>query len=74
MTRHVVFVVVGVSLIAFGVLVLLGCSSGCTWNVGGSGRTVVNGVELPHVATLKSTSAEPPSRLALDSRYFRPRR
>lgn len=66
MTRHVLFVVVGVSLIAFGVLVLLGCSSGCAWNFGGSNRTVVNGVELPHVATLKASAAEPPPRLVLD--------
>jgi DUF4097 and DUF4098 domain-containing protein YvlB len=66
MTRHVVFVVVGVALISFGVLMLVGCSSGCTWHFNGSGRTIVEGVELPHVATLKASAADAPPRLLLD--------
>jgi putative adhesin len=71
MTRHVVFVVVGVALIAFGVAVLVGCGAGCsvnTWHSDWSDRTVVDGVELPHAATLKASAAQPLPRLVLDFR------
>lgn len=68
MTRHVVFLVVGAALVALGVSQMLG--GGCSlpdfpgsFHVGGS--TWENGVELPHRATLKYSSAEKPGRFAL---------
>ena len=71
MMRHVVFVVLGVALVAVGVAVLLGCGSGCStgsWHWGGQTSYVVDGVELPHAASLKTSSAEPLARLVLDFR------
>ncbi len=68
MNRHVVFVAVGSSLLALGVLTMIGCGSGCSpihldWS---SARVTKDGVELPHTATLRMSSPEKVARLALD--------
>lgn len=68
MTRNIVFLVVGAALVALGVGQMLG--GGCSLpvphlNFTGGGSTWVDGVELPHRATLKYSSPEKPRRFAL---------
>jgi hypothetical protein len=70
MNQNHVFVAFGATFLALGVLVALG--GGCTcsggrghWNVGDWGTTSVDGVELPHKATLRLSSPDKPARFAL---------
>jgi len=70
MNRNHVFVAFGATFLTLGVLVALG--GGCTcsgahghWSIGDWSTTTVDGVELPHKATLRFSSAEKPARIAL---------
>jgi len=70
MNRNHVSIAFGVTFLALGALVALG--GGCTcaapqwnWSFGDFDTVTVDGVELPHKATLRFSSADKPARIAL---------